>query len=337
MEINPEENKFNIEILTKQNILRVNFKFKYDIDILYNLFIQPHHYKEIYKGFIIDYKCIKGNPYLNSIGSEFMCLWRDNNKSKLRIENVIETPTFKLLNFYIYSIESTNFRINSIYKFYKNSTESFTYHCYEFRFETPQALSFHQVQFNTSDYIKMYNTFNKYVQRQTNITEQVESVVIDTGIDSLWEVLKDWNKFRELAPTIADKVEYDEPNGGSADNSGLIKLVFEKDSCNIVHVLKIQRSFKDEVRGELIVSLLNSNMKSLSQDLVFCLYSLGEGQCVLIFKHVFKKIVDNGFLENLSKSKQIILTSLRDNFINKKNPNYAGDDNSTLDDVIDFI
>jgi coenzyme F420-reducing hydrogenase delta subunit len=66
----------------------------------------------------------------------------------------------------------------------------------------------HQIQFNSSDYINMYNSFNKHLQHQTDIiTEQVESVVIDRNINNLWEVLQDWDKFQKLAPTIADRVE----------------------------------------------------------------------------------------------------------------------------------
>jgi hypothetical protein len=323
----------NLEILIKQNILRVSFSFKYDIDVLYNLFIQPCHYQEIFNECMDEVKCIKGISSLNVIGSEFKMIFRRTGECKLKVEKVIETPTFKLLDIR-FSDEPANFRFNAIYKFYKNTAEPLTHFCYEFKFRNPQELSYHQVQFNTSDYINLYNSFNNYVQKKTNLTtEQVESIVIERNINSLWEVLQDWKRFQALAPIIADRIEYKEDKDQGA-NGALIKLIFEKNDCNIIHVLKVQSSFKNEESAELIVSLLNSNLKSLSQDLVFNLYRLREGQCLLTFKHVFKKIVDNGYLEEFSISKRNILNLLRDNlYCEKRNAYHSCDDNSTLDDI----
>jgi hypothetical protein len=336
MAIYQEESKLNFEIFIKQNRLLISYKFKYDIETLYNFFIQPSHFKEIYNEFINEFICIEGSPTLNSKGSEFIMVWKENISSKLRIQNVIETPAFKLINLYHYSIASTEFKLNTIYKFYKSTIEPGTHYSYEAVFESPQALSFHQIQFSSYDYTKVFNNFCKYVQKSTSITEHVESVVIDADLDDLWEVLEDWGKFQELAPTIADKIEYEFSNAEDKEYTH-IKLMF--DNCNIVHVLKLITRFKGNDSALFVVSLLNSNMKSLSQDLEFSLQSLKDGQCLLIFKHIFrqKQVIDNTFLDQLSKSKRKILTSLRDGFSMKAKSVYNScGDSSTVDEVNEF-
>jgi hypothetical protein len=54
--------------------------------------------------------------------------WRQSDICKLRVETIIETPTFKLLDIYFLN-EFINFHFNAIYKFYKITTESLTYFC----------------------------------------------------------------------------------------------------------------------------------------------------------------------------------------------------------------
>jgi hypothetical protein len=262
-------------------------------------------------------------------------MWKGNASSKLRIQNVIETPTFKLINLYYYSIASTDFKLNTIYKFYKSTIEPGTHYSYEAVFENAQALSYHQIQFSSYDYTKVFNNFCKYVQKGTSIIEHVESVVIDADLNDLWEVLENWGKFQELAPTIADKVEYEFSNTKGKEYSH-IKLMF--DNCNIVHVLKLITSLKGEDSALFVVSLLNSNMKSLLQDLEFSLQSLKDGQCLLIFKHIFrqKQVIDTNFLEQLSKSKRKILTSLRDGLSKAKSVYNSCCDSSTVDEVNEF-
>jgi hypothetical protein len=58
----------------------------------------------------------------------------------------------------------------------------------------------------------------------------------------------------------------------------------------------MEKNLRNEVKGEFVVSLLESNMKSFPQNLFFSIYSLNERQCLLVFKHVvFKKIIDSDY------------------------------------------
>jgi hypothetical protein len=335
IENDDDDNKLNLEILIKQNKIKINHIFKVDIDIIYNIFIQLHHYKEIFNGLIHEIVCLEGKPILNSKGSQFKLIWRDVI-TRFRIANVIETPTFKKLNFYFYEIMPTEFCFNVLYKFYKNTTEPhLTYYSYEVAFQSPQAMSFHQIQLSSYDYIDVLINFENHVQKNVKTTEQVESVIIDCDIDSLWEVLQDWGKFKELAPMIADKVEYERDVGDTH-----IKLLFNSKGGDIVHVLRVIKCFRGDREARFILSLLNSSLKSLSQDLEFSLYSLGGGQCIFIFRHVFQRIIDKGFLKELSKNKRLILNSLRDNIVSKKKEkdsiHFSCNDSTTLDEAIDL-
>jgi hypothetical protein len=313
--------ELSYEILTQYNKFIVTHVFKYDIDDLFNIFIQPENYRDLHKPHITKFKKAKGENKLNSVGSEFQYIWSGEKHCRFRVKEVIDTPNFKSILLY-YQVEP-KFVYNIKYNFYKNTTEPCTYFIYEIIFDTFQALSHHQINFNSEEKEAMINNYYHLLTKVVKETEQVESIVLDSDINSLWALLHDWKKFHQLAPSIADEVDYEEV----CNDDVRIRLKF---NCNIEHVLKLISKYKDDYSVEYILTLLNVE-KTIPQDVYFNVISLNGYQCLFSFKHVFKRKIDSSFLEGLSKGKRKILEQLKAN-IGKFN--LSDDENSTTDETI---
>jgi hypothetical protein len=321
------DNQLTWEILVKHNKLVVSHIFKHDIDIVYKIFIRPSCYREIYGSLMHELHCINGKSMLNSLGSEFSFLWGTNINAKFRVSEVIETVTYKSLLFDYYSVEPSEFKYGLVYKFIKNTSEPLTYFTYSLIFKSPQALSFHQINFSSQEKLDILNNMSKILVKYTQCTEQVESILIDCDLTGLWQILQDWKKFHKLAPSMADCVEYD-------SNIDDVRIKLRFDNCKIEHILKLIRSHKDDCSGELVLCLYSSNMKSLAQEVLFNIHRINERQSLLIFKHIFKRIIDQTHLLELSNSKKQILEQLRDNLKNYLTDS-TSEGNSTVDETVD--
>jgi hypothetical protein len=303
----PKIDYYNYEILTESNIVRSSYIFNESMERVFLFTTSITHYKQIYKSIISDIICLKGNPEAFTIGSEYKFKYKNEHSVRLLIEDKIETPDYKSVLIYYYDIQPSEFRYKLNLKFYKDTVEKrFTYYTYDFMFSSPQSFKFYEANFNARELKKLLIEMDEYFHSNSEGLEQVESIVLNTSMKKVWDIITDWKVFQKHVPIIASRIEYERNCEGEI---ALIKLYYDNDKTE--YYLKVKRLCLKNYVGEFSLLLFTSSKSFPSQEFHFNVIEINTNRCMLIFKHVFLKYVNSQMIEELSINKKEILNILR--------------------------
>jgi hypothetical protein len=297
---------FNYEILTQHNILKNSYLFEDNIDRVYYFFKSVPHLKEMSKDIISDIICVKGTPDYYSVGSVYKFIWKNSWSVELIVEDMVNTPEYKTIQIYYYDIRPSDYRYRVTMKFYRTTVDGFTYFTYDLKFTSPQSLSFYQVNFNTNESRKLLTGYDGYISTNPECLEQVESIVLNTSMKKIWDIITDWKVFQKHVPIIASRIEYERNCEGEIV---LIKLNYNNDKTE--YYLKVIKSCLKKYAGEFSLLLFSSSKSFPSQELHFNIIEINDSKCLLIFKHVFINYVNCKIIAELSINKKDILKTLK--------------------------
>jgi len=157
----------------------------------------------------------------------------------------------------------------------------------------------------------MLNLWKEYFAQFTEDLYQLESIVINSTREDIWNILTDWTVLKNIAPQIADDVQY---YGDRFEIGSKIKIV--SNSKNLACNLKVLKANHEEGNENWEYHLdVYDGIPSLPlQEIHFSLVNLSENLTMVIFKHVFKVPMVNDVIDSLSLEKKSILAQLKNHF-----------------------
>lgn len=160
------------------------------------------------------------------------------------------------------------------------------------------------IKLERNEILKQYDDyFNNKVDKYCY---NVESIVIKSNCELIWEIITDWTIFQKYVPKIAESVEYE---GEKLDVGTKICLKWKskKVSCS----LKIMGIVTNGFDYMIELKLSEGIPKLPLQKLVINLKALNEKTSFLNFKHLFLEPLEFHDIKNLSMNKRKILISLK--------------------------
>jgi hypothetical protein len=279
--------------------IKFTYVYKDSIDRVFEMYKKPIHFEQIHSPFMTKLKILEGN-LLNEVGTTFQFFWKNEVKIESVVEEVIEESYFKQIKFYFFKVEPTDFKYHMIYKMRWIHTDEVTLFTHICEFGTLQSLTFYQLQADHEEKVMLFSKAALYLQSLTHLLIHEESVVINTSLDNLWDIITDMEKFSHYAPLVADRFEMDHE---------VMKIYKDNSEVNCIEVKKMLNLDN----SEYVVRVLNGNPQTQLKELKFNLVSLGCVKSLLIFTHIFYEPIPVLSFKELSATKQKILTSLRRN------------------------
>jgi len=122
------------------------------------------------------------------------------------------------------------------------------------------------------------------------------------------KVITNWNIFKELVPTITERIEY---KGNPIDVG--TKLNLNWGSKGIEFKLKVSKVKYDISSGtfEYVLDCYKGKPHNTKQELHFKLLKLGYCSTFLEFKHVFKEVLGNEHINIIIDEKKKIISTLK--------------------------
>ena len=172
------------------------------------------------------------------------------------------------------------------------------------------SLSNNQIENFYLDRLDMCKKLDTYLKNSNDNLYSVESIIIKRNQTYIWDVLSDWNLFKDHVPFIADRVVYE---GAKSIIGSKIKLMWE--SMKVECVLNIVKSEgNDKKMSNWVIELecsSDAKPKLPSQNLIFNVSKLSDKSTFVLFKHEFKEPIEHAYFQSLVKKKKNILNSLK--------------------------
>jgi hypothetical protein len=286
----------------KTETITLNYVFYDTISRVFEAYTTPKYYSIIHSPLLNELKLLKGQNKLNSIGSEFSCIWRSTLHSKIKVLDAFDTPEIKYFTWYVQN-NMCSFTVRHTFKHI--SEDDITYFISDAAFDSPIYLTPQEYQLYQVEKLIFFKNAEKFLKQIFN-KRQTESIVIDTDIKNLFNVFMDWTQFVKHSPIIGQKCE------NLYNDMG--KLIGVKVTVNPTfgYGLGLQKNELYEDYGELIFTCTYSQLPCALQKIYFCLHKIEENKTLLLITHEFGNHVGWNFLGKLKFEKRIVLTQLRD-------------------------
>jgi hypothetical protein len=292
-----------------ENKLCVSYVFKDHIERVFEIFKNKESGTEIYKDFM-DYLYItKGDDFATK-GNELKFQWKDTLTVDMLVKDVIDTLNYKKVHFQTLKVQPLGINYEVIYHYYWNTIERTTLYFVETIFDNPEILKYVNSTYNQVEKIAICKKAEKLLQKSTSLLTQMESVVILKNIQSVWNVITDWNIFKKYCPMVCESVSYEGSSEALNTKMHLLNGSMEK-TCE--YHLKVIESRVGENQRNYTLDLYDGVPKSPQQELQFLLIDINEKCTFLSFKHVFKQPIKYDLIYAIQKDKKQILSLLKKN------------------------
>lgn len=285
------------ETITK---IAINYVFKDNINRVFNLMKDVRIFKKMMKG-MMNVQTNGGD--FGTPGTEFTINWK-NNFCHLKVAKVIDEDEYKMIQFNLYESTPSDLKFDVFYHYYWNSHEKTTLFVKEYIFDKPTPTSAVDLRRHEEEQLKVSKQFEKYLKKNIDGLEQVESITIAMNIKTLWDIVIDWREFKIHVPMMAEDVTY----FGNPEDIG---TKFRVKIKNVESDLKVIDLKINEYKREYLLECYNGTSYCPLQVLKFTFVKINENKTLLSFKHIFKQPIIHKYLYAIEENKKQILKELK--------------------------
>jgi hypothetical protein len=145
----------------------------------------------------------------------------------------------------------------------------------------------------------------------TNV--QIETIMVKSNREAVWDLITDWSEFQKKVPLIADKVVYE----GEEKMLGSTLTIYKGSKFECTLQVIVVENDPDNFIWEFGLNCVKSNPPVPNQEIYLIVERLEKELTLVTFKHFFKQNVTWTLLNALSKEKKKILKTLKDAFSNE--------------------
>lgn len=289
--------------------LVTSFVFKDHINRVYEAFTSIELIKDLYPK---EYMCgleVKNGKTLADLGVERTFTWKMFTKVKAKVVESINEQFYKKTLEACESGDPLNFKCSFIRYFYWNSVQRSTIVVFEFTSEDPKFINNFKEHENFEDQMTIFKRFEEHLQKTTTNLEQTESIVLNTHIKKVWEVITNWNLFNNISDLLCESVEY---FGNNLEIGTKFKTIFNSKKSEFYY--KIINIVNTDDKCEYIVECYAGSPSCPKQKLHFKLRNIANKLCFLEFQHIFTEAINYSSIHYISKEKKIMLSLLKKHF-----------------------
>jgi hypothetical protein len=262
-----------------------------------------------------DINFINGSS-IGEVGTIIEFLWKDTLAVKIEVTSVVLKEHFKRVVFYVTCPMHFSLSYTAVFSFYCNSSDDSTFYQHENIFENPDAMKIIDKKHDTEDKLKSCHILENILIQNTDDLYQFESVLIESGINTVWKIVSDWNGWKNVDETIED-VEYK----GNKYEIGT-KILINDATKKSKYTLQIIHFDKKKNEREIHFVSVDGDSNYPRQILKLYLYSINRKYTFFSFKHEFKEYVKHASISAISSQKKKILYVLKERLeINTYNTN----------------
>lgn len=297
-----------MESQKKINDMRLICSYVYNDSIqrVWNCFRLPEIFNLTIKDNADHITLIKGQHY-GEVGTEVEFGWKNSFVVRFQVQEVINTEIYKKIRFYTSRIYPLDFKYSCVFHFYWNTIEKNTLFQHELIFDDPNALRVIDYKHNKQEKLDMCRMIEKILSKRTEDLIQFESIIINTNIEKVWDVISDWKTFQTYVPLIAEQVDY----GGDDPRNVGTRINIEHPSKYSKFSLRVIKSLNTEEKKEYFLELFKAEPISPKQDLKFSLIFVNDDITYLSFKHEFREPIKFELINSITREKKHILKELK--------------------------
>jgi len=242
-----------------------------------------------------------------SVGNQFTKVYFSNRMIFTCTES-INSENFKKINWRIVQ-DKTNFLFNFSYTMYPDTSNNSTFLVWDIIYDDNELspLSPQYVEGDLKVRKECTTKWSDYLKHEKVPLIQVESVIINSRIDKVWNLLTNWISLSQVAPLIADDVEC---TGDPTEVNTIVKLFFidKKMMCHL-RVKNVEEQNENNLlyRLECFYGL----PKVPHQDIQFQIVKINDKSCYLSFAHEFREKVNSKMIASLQSDKRKILGKIK--------------------------
>lgn len=191
--------------------------FKYNINRVWYIVSNPTKLIKSLSEFMdkLEYYDILNKNDLNKkdekfrVGSKFNFRWKGLVSVKSETKIMIEEEFFKQISFEAISQSPFSIKYQVFFSLFWNSVEENTLMIHKILVYDENNYMFKNDQeANRKERIKMYNKMEDLLYNDLNSLTQEEGIYLNIGIDTLFDIVSDWRKFKYYVPQICLDIEY---------------------------------------------------------------------------------------------------------------------------------
>ena len=237
-----------------------------------------------------------------------------------RVEKTIILPEIKTIKWLFY-IDNKSY-IKIIFELFKVTEDNTCVIIWKLKLENSQYIknNYEKKKLNKMNNNELFKTIEKLLESQPINLFQYESVIINSKMEDVWNMVTDSNKLTVIAPNNNCLPNFNIGNmkvGEKLRTSG-----FYKDEY---YEIDITLEYKEDRKGWnkwlFVILISNSTQKKIPKNtIVIQLTKINEEECQLTFVSKYHDSIDTNEFKNLSKRKKYLLLSLKDYFDNFYSP-----------------
>jgi hypothetical protein len=254
------------------------------------------------------YTLLKGKTYVE-IGAEYM----------LRVEGVFIYKIKVLKNKYTQFSHKTkylltseypfNYKINVIKLCLKDTCNNTTAFIFIYEANNCEILATQQNIFYKKIEETYFNRVEQSLQNNLDDLYYVESAIIKTNMEKIWEIISNWNNLRKICPNIPEIVKF--YTDDNIFNEGTIFSIKPGESKE--YYLKINK-YNDKLKTEKEIMFRWYDSNSLDNNFMdksFYLLKISNSCIFLRIKYNFNVYLNTNQLSYISKEKRKIMCTLK--------------------------
>ena len=308
------ENKFippKQKIIWKSNI-QFTYHFKLDIERIWliirdfdllSLINNKGHYPIV---------CLKGKN-----------TWKEANEFKgnlfsyipfiARVEKCENFPEIKIIKWLFNINYKKYFKIK--FELLKVTEDNTCVVSSKTKFDDVEFMKMMEKKFNPKEEKNYFNKIEEILQSQPINLFQYESVIINSKMEEIWDIITDFNKLTVIAP-----------NNNCLPNINIVNMkIGETIKANGIYDDEIEATleYKEDRPGwnKWLIALTISKLNEKKNSILLQLTKINEEECQLTFISKFHYSIDSNIFKDISKRKKYVLISLKDYFDNFYSPN----------------
>ena len=283
-----------------------SYVFKDNINRVWDCFRLPEIFNQTIKNKADNITILNGKHY-GEVGTEVEYQWKNSMIIRFEVKEVINKEFYKRIRFYSTKIEPFDFKYSCVFHLHWNTIDKTTLFQHELIFDDPNSLKIIDLKHNKQEKMEMCKIIEKILAKRTEDLYQFESIIINTNIEKVWEVISDWKIFQKYVPIIGEQVDFE---GGDPKVVGC-RINIGHLSKNTKFSLKVLECLNSTDRKEYVLECLEGEPVSPKQELHFCLILVNEQITYLSFKHQFKESIKYELISSISREKKHILKELK--------------------------
>lgn len=230
----------------------------------------------------------------------------ENDEYKKNIDNtkvcsIVNNYREKKIHFNTSNLLPYNIHYRFGYDFYPNTSNGKAILIFKQFTEDPISMSIGKEVNDSENHLNYFHIFSKAFRKCLNGLNQLESAFIKGNIETMWDLLRDFNKLIKIVPEMGAEVKYE---SDSTNNTGTVINIKHSESVSVK--LKVKNCKNTKKAKELVLASSEINKHMPLQEIHFTLIKHKTG-FLIKFKHVFLQYIRlSDFQKHISLKVQIL-------------------------------